>query len=598
MGKPYGSGTNLVSPNDQLGRLAFLDALPPDVLAQLQALPWHFEETIQVDDDGSTVGSLQPANKQFVLDRLNASEAVTVTDGGSVTVTTQQLSAQTLVLEGPVVAGAVVVLPNAGQWFVINRCTGTGDVTLRGTVTLQQVVLQVGENAAIYVDNQGVSALATSSASFINYYPFTAAAGQTEFDFSYTPGLVFGFSGGQAYLPSVDFDATSGSKIVLKQAATQGSVWTFVAFTVTCIANAVPLSGGTMQGPLQLTTGSTAPTPAVGTNDDSLATMAAIFMSKRVQAEVIDVSTTSYSLKADSIGATLNLKSTADSVVTLPDLTSVFPMGWFDLINTSATGTASLVGDSSFNLIDPYTGQAATTYVLGPGESVRIIANITAGFWQVGVGLAKTQGRTLAVKTFLGAGIFTYTRTPGTRLIQVYGMGGGAASAGLPACATGYVAVAQSGSPGARAFAMYQAGFDTAIVTVGAGGASVAANDSGQNGEDGGTSSFGSLLTLPGGKGGTFAMTNSASGISAYAGTSAAAPSGTGILGSSYGIVAPVAFINTAGMFGGIDCNGQGLEGTNNGLGGMGQYTNTAAATDSTPTNAGNDGGFLIYEMT
>jgi hypothetical protein len=75
-------------------------------------------------------------------------------------------------------------------------------------------------------------------------------------------------------------------------------------------------------------------------------------------------------------------------------------------------------------------------------------------------------------------------------------------------------------------------------------------------------------------------------------------PTGQGIINSSYGMVAPPAFVNSAGMFGGIATHAEGLEGGMNGLGGLGQYSISGAVTASTPTNAGTDGGFLIYEMT
>jgi hypothetical protein len=597
MSKPYGSGPTQLSPNDRLGRFAYLDELPPDVLKDLQDLPWHFQNGTQVEDDGTDVGSKQIANKQYVLDRLNSSQLVPLTDQAQITATEEQLAARTLIFTGQLNAGSVFILPDNGQWFLVNRCMGDGPITIRGNVTLQQVVLQQGENAAVYVDNQGVSVLSTSSASFINYYPFTATANQTEFDFPYSPYLVLGFSAGQAYMPSQDFDASSGSKVVLKQPAAAGSQWVFVAFTATTIANALPISGGVMQGALQLADGSTASTAPVGANDNRIATMAAIFQAKRVIAEVIPVTGTTFTVDSGSIGATFSLQSNANSVIELPDLLSTFPNGWFDFVNTSSTGYAQLVGDVGFNWVDPYSGQLVSKFVVGPGESIRIICNQNAGLWQLGVGLAKLQGRILSVKSYLQAGIYTYSRTPGTRQLLLYGAGAGAASGGLPACAQGYVAVAQAGSPGAKAFAIYEAGFDTAIVTVGAGGPSSGPVDSGQVGEDGGISSFGTLLTLPGGKGGSFAITNSSAGVTAFTGSGSNQPAGSGIVSSSYGILAPAAFINTAGMFGGIEINGEGLEGNSNGLGGAGQYTNTSAATPSTATNAGEDGGFILYEL-
>ena len=376
MAKPIGSRPNQLPSNDQLGRFAFLDELPPDVLAELQALAWHFTAGVQVDSGPTLAGSNAVANQAYVQQVMNGAVGIQLSNGAQVVASAETLATRTLILTGNVSTSAQLSLSIPGQWFVINRCTG-GSVTLVG-IGSNAVSLNAGESTSIFADSTGVSALSPSLGSFL----------------------------------------TNG------------------------------------------------------------------------------------------------------------------------------------------------------------------------------------QGRLINIQRFLNAGTFKYTKSPGTRMVLVFGAGAGAASAGLPECAPGYVAVAQSGSPGARAFAIYTDGFDGTIITVGAAGASIAANDDGQTGLDGGTSSFGTLLTIPGGKGGMFATTDSANGVTAYLGAAAKAPSGSGIVTANYGKLSPAAFVNAAGMFGGIERLGEGLEASMNGLGGVGQVSSSGNAASSTPTNAGFDGGFLIYELT
>jgi hypothetical protein len=600
MTKPIGSRSNQFSSNDRLGRFAFLDKIPPDVLNDLQQLAWHFQSTVQVES-GETLGPTKAvANQAYVQGVMNGASPVTLVDGTPTVLPSETLANRTLIFTGTLTSSHPVTFTSHGQWFVINRSTGA-PVVIQGPDSTKTVSLIAGESAALYIDSTGVSFLSSPLASFLSLYPFTAVTNQTEFDLPYTPNMVLGFSGGKTYLPGQDFDASTGTKVVLNQGAVAGSQWTFLAITSSPVADAVPLSGGVMQGPLVLAPKTTVPTQPIGTNDNTLATSAALYQGLRAIPGVLDIATASLIINPAESGTVISLSSETGVVGVLPDL-SALPSGtallWFDLVNTSAAGIASITGKQGFNLKDPYTGVLTTTFILGPGESVRLIADLANQVWRVGVGLARGQGRLIGIKRYLQAGTYQYSRTPGTRMILVHGAGGGGASGGLPACMFGYVAIAQAGSPGARAYAEYTANFDGVIITVGAGGATVEANDDGQNGNDGCTSSFGTLLTIPGGKGGTTAITNSTVGITAYLGAGALQPTGQGIINSSYGMVAPPAFVNSAGMFGGIATHAEGLEGGMNGLGGLGQYSIPGAVTASTPTNAGTDGGFLIYEMT
>lgn len=107
-------------------------------------------------------------------------------------------------------------------------------------------------------------------------------------------------------------------------------------------------------------------------------------------------------------------------------------------------------------------------------------------------------GRLLNIQVFPTAGTFTYTPTPGTSKIEVEVHGGGAAGGGAVAPYSTVVSIGAPGGAGAYARKLIKSGFSGVTITVGAGGVG-AANVVGANG---GTSSFGSLVTSPGGVGG------------------------------------------------------------------------------------------------
>ena len=116
--------------------------------------------------------------------------------------------------------------------------------------------------------------------------------------------------------------------------------------------------------------------------------------------------------------------------------------------------------------------------------------------------VADTFGRLLNVRSFLSAGTFTYVPTTATSSIIVTCLGGGGAGAGASvAGASGTYAVGSGGASGSVARSLLRSGFTGASIVVGAGGSP----NSGGTGNPGGTSSFGSLLSAPGGGGGNAA---------------------------------------------------------------------------------------------
>ena len=135
-----------------------------------------------------------------------------------------------------------------------------------------------------------------------------------------------------------------------------------------------------------------------------------------------------------------------------------------------------------------------------------------------------SPGRLLNIQKFTASG--TYTPTAGTNFVVVEIVGGGGGSGGAQGSGVG--AMSASGAPGAYALAKIASpGVQT--ITIGAGGAGASISSSG--GSAGGSSSFGSLITAPGGSGS--APGQSAGSNIAIGGIEASAVSGTVIYSSS-----------------------------------------------------------------
>jgi len=129
----------------------------------------------------------------------------------------------------------------------------------------------------------------------------------------------------------------------------------------------------------------------------------------------------------------------------------------------------------------------------------------------------------------LGIRVFTtttvYTPTAGTRSILVYGVGGGGAGGGVPATGGAASGAGAGGNGGAFAIKRITSAFSGVTITIGTGGAGVSAG----NGGNGTASTFGGLLSIPGGGGGLAGIANSGAGVSAGSGGSSGAPTGEDI---------------------------------------------------------------------
>jgi hypothetical protein len=113
------------------------------------------------------------------------------------------------------------------------------------------------------------------------------------------------------------------------------------------------------------------------------------------------------------------------------------------------------------------------------------------------------SGRLVNVRSYLTAGTYTYSSSAGTSFVIATAVGGGGAGGGAGVGAPGFYAVGSGGASGSAASSLLRTGFSGITIIVGAGGGAVV----GGAGNPGGTSSFGSLISAPGGGGGqTFAM--------------------------------------------------------------------------------------------
>ncbi|EHP6175722.1 phage tail protein [Escherichia coli] len=137
-------------------------------------------------------------------------------------------------------------------------------------------------------------------------------------------------------------------------------------------------------------------------------------------------------------------------------------------------------------------------------------------------------GRLLNVQVFYNSGI--YTATTGTKKVIVEMVGGGAGSAGSRAAGSGQVAVGGAGGAGSYAKGSFTQNFNGVQVTVGAKGAG--GTVSGPYASDGGTSSFGSLISAAGGAAGQPAGPTSSFPFSTVAAVVSAGANGANIIGT------------------------------------------------------------------
>ena len=210
-------------------------------------------------------------------------------------------------------------------------------------------------------------------------------------------------------------------------------------------------------------------------------------------------------------------------------------------------------------------------------------------------------GTLLNIRVFSTPGAFTYTETPGTKKVFLQVQAAGGAGGGAPATGAGVGSLGAPGGAGAYAESLITSAFSGVTITVGAGGTGV----SGGFGNNGGPSSFGALISCPGGRGGPTGGPSA----SAYSVNSlnSSAPSGGSIrsnigsggdssiaLGGGNGIVnRPGASLFGAGSLA-AGAGVAGVASTSPGAGGSG--TGNGASTAAVAGGAGAPGIVIVWE--
>ena len=93
----------------------------------------------------------------------------------------------------------------------------------------------------------GIPASGVTTTAYRTVTNTTATAGQTSFTIpSYTVGYVDVYRNG-VYLPSADYTATTGTTVVLTNAATVGDTITTISFYVSSVLNAIPATSASIQ---------------------------------------------------------------------------------------------------------------------------------------------------------------------------------------------------------------------------------------------------------------------------------------------------------------------------------------------------------------
>lgn len=194
-------------------------------------------------------------------------------------------------------------------------------------------------------------------------------------------------------------------------------------------------------------------------------------------------------------------------------------------------------------------------------------------------------GGQLAVRIFSVAGTSVYTPTPGTNKVRVTLVGGGGGGAGAPTTNAGGQGLGGPGGSGATAVGLFTTGFAGVSVTVGAGGA----GGNGGAGSSGSATSFGALMSAPGGVSNTSAP--SLTSFVQVAPAAVSSPTGANIL-SSKGNRGTIGLVLSTTV-GGIGYGGVSQLGGDIGKGGDGQLNPVSSA-----AQIGNSGftGIAIIE--
>lgn len=187
--------------------------------------------------------------------------------------------------------------------------------------------------------------------------------------------------------------------------------------------------------------------------------------------------------------------------------------------NAVAPGTAGLPlvsggasADPSYAALGPAAGGTGLTTITahgvmigeGTGNVATVGPSATVGQALISQGSSADPIFGYPTGTLNGVRVFTssttYTPTAGTNSIIVRAVGGGGGGGGVAAQAASQSAAGGSGQAGAYAEVYLTSGFSGVSITIGSAGTGAAAGANA--GGNGGTTSFGSIISCPGGSGG------------------------------------------------------------------------------------------------
>jgi hypothetical protein len=299
-------------------------------------------------------------------------------------------------------------------------------------------------------------------------------------------------------------------------------------------------------------------------------------------------------LTAAQAGSAFSLNSTSAYQVTLPGAAGLSAGAQFDMYCTNSAGV-TIAAPAGVTMITG-VGQAvvAGSVVLYGGETASF--NFIGGEWQLTGGSVAQRlsavggGNLINVQIFSASG--TYTPTPGTSSVIVECIGGGGGSGGVAATSASQCGISPPGGAGAYAKSRLTTGFSGVSVAVGAAGSGGAAGAT--SGTSGGTSSFGGLVSSPGGNGAPNGITSSSFPFNTGTTSSSPAPTGGNIiaakgLGGAQALAAGL--IVATGMHATPSVFGAGA-----GQGASGVYL--APSSSATAGSAGNAGLVMVWEYT
>lgn len=197
-------------------------------------------------------------------------------------------------------------------------------------------------------------------------------------------------------------------------------------------------------------------------------------------------------------------------------------------------------------------------------------------------------GRLIGVRVFTISGI--YNSSAGTKSVIVDAIGGGAGSGGVPATSSSQSGISAAGSSGSFARARYSSNFSGLQIQIGAGGV---AGTSTTPGGDGGVTTFGSLLSCPGGKGSIAGIVSATQAVAA-APAQSLSPTGSNIIRASSGAPVNNAIQTAFGTASGWNPSAAGDGMFSDGLGGSGVYQ--GASKSAVNGNAGTRGIVVVWE--